>query len=1676
MAGKLYFTFERGLTCEQIDLGNKIQFGLGFTSAELTLDGKKILELDVPKDQSPVLELVLETHLDPLSPTKGEQVGTPVEGPEVRPTFEEGSSSATPFTSKNQRKNYLRRVRKKIAKARKGIEIKTLAQVEPEAVEDLPIPASSPLLRGSRFHPLAAAMGEERVTRIARAPPCPVDYSTRTTLKEKQLQRSRVLRNMIHTCAAQVGETKEQYVRHLKGMISHRFEKEILKEEKSDARNLTPQPVRRNKKFARQPVTSAIVDGYHRVPRPPSSKMEGIVLTGPGHSHHFGGRLPVPSPPLPRLASVVIKTRGDFDSKKVVEAKGKRPKSPEKKDIPKKFIRPDLPLPAAKSVRIPRPSVTPVGAPVPLVARPASSVPSSVVLTSNPVPTSVVPDSARSLVVSPPDPPVTPGLTLPRSEDSAPLVVEVVTSPPPTSPLGADIPHSVEDATLLTTHSEVVEGERMIQDDDERMIEQLMAEPPTAEELKLQNVMSKISNEDFRKMMEANIPIDSEMVGDRPIDEVVREIKEILKKKETEEDFDPDLDDMLVDEDDPATDVYMVETRGSIKETEPSKHRSCKDEGPATLESDSDDQTEAKNDDAQVKRLEARVAEMLLQIKEMQAQVGKSHQPPPSLSQPLPQSVDEPVRDSEPVSKSSEPVSVQPPPVQSQKDIKKLIEDQVREALAHSQGTTSIPKGRPYPEEYDLVPYPKGFVPPTFKIFTGIENPRQHLAHFRASCCNAGGSDALLFRQFVSSLSGIAFEWYADLPNGSVRTFNELENLFLKRFSGAQQRTTVGDLVIEKQKPGEPLVDYILRWRNLSMKCEPQLQEQHAVEILLKNIHGPVAFLLKGFTIKTFEKLLNKASNLQEEAPRMPFLKELSSDKKVDKPVKSFEKKAAVSSVDKGKQPVVAQPSVPLPQPTPTRAQAPVWEVDFEASQEDVELPSSPVVADTTVLIKKEKSENFVERKCVDERCIRVADGGVKTLSPLMLSDFYFAPSKAKGRKINKRLPSASILMINHDSEMQIDVPPKETLISNENDPNAQEIDLPNPPNEEPEVEPLSDSDFPEINFTGNPIVIELSDSSSSDGDLQPMESVDSSTICSSDQIVEVQLRGGKVLPPRLPPQSQKEEVSEQSSLHNEKLKESKEIQENQKGDSSDEDDIELVAFRPLIVPPRRGGRMAQRARGRSRPLLERNAPPIYLAPTSSSDEEPDQRGVRIPFEYQTVNVPPKFDLTLDSDSDQEVDNPKVQNDGPELTTYEKLNRRIEALSLTPLSAGRIAGLEIKEAPNLHREVGKVQKFFPGSSSSRDEGDVTLEEADFNELMELPFGYFPPGVRSLIAKGFVPCKWTKGQARYHEALWHSKNNWISGIGFGTVSLSQPLAGGGRTQWRSFSGGPPRFELHPKPSRAWARRLLAHGRLGQCPLPPGGHPALDSVDHGRPQPWEAPELGSVLQTSSFEINLSKIVPQSPSSDLRASPSFPALSSHHFGRTPAKSSHGPLEVLPPVVLRSRRLKRSCSPPPPPALREKNPFVGAFSKPFDLASDGCGQSRVTQSAANDWLPNQLAPRGKRLLTSKAEKPSQNLSIDPSEEENLESFFFLLKKAENLESFFFLLKKAENLKSFFTLLVKAENLDLMLKKLPPRATKDPRTTIEEDDQIFAWSNLCESSYKLLTGFSISQTLLLIL
>ncbi|KAL0908051.1 hypothetical protein M5K25_022517 [Dendrobium thyrsiflorum] len=274
-------------------------------------------------------------------------------------------------------------------------------------------------------------------------------------------------------------------------------------------------------------------------------------------------------------------------------------------------------------------------------------------------------------------------------------------------------------------------------------------------------------------------------------------------------------------------------------------------------------------------------------------------------------------------------------PVQTQSvqmspgQIQDMITQKVEQAISSRKFGDSVSRGRPYPIEYERESYPAGFVPPRFRVFDGLGNPRQHVAQYRAVCCNIGGNDALMLRLFVSSLAGVAFEWYADLPNDSVYIFAELEQLFVQRFISTEYRVTVGELVVTRQRPHEPLPNYIVRWKNLSLQCEPQLQEQHAVEILLKNIDGPIAPYLKGFSIKTFQKLLTKVTSLQDSIPtavppkvesqplRRPQRQEFLG---APPPPRKADVHSTFEIQDKGKRPMVS--SAPQ-RPPPSRPQVP---------------------------------------------------------------------------------------------------------------------------------------------------------------------------------------------------------------------------------------------------------------------------------------------------------------------------------------------------------------------------------------------------------------------------------------------------------------------------------------------------------------------------------------------------------------------------------------------------------------------------------------------------------------------------------------------------------------------------------------------------------------------------------
>ncbi|KAL0916025.1 hypothetical protein M5K25_013504 [Dendrobium thyrsiflorum] len=94
-----------------------------------------------------------------------------------RPSQSEiGSNSSAPFIGKNRKKNYLRRVKKRIIKARKNAESAAFKRVKFEGSKEFVAPCTYPLSGGSHFHPLFVDQMREVVRRIARPSPCPFDY------------------------------------------------------------------------------------------------------------------------------------------------------------------------------------------------------------------------------------------------------------------------------------------------------------------------------------------------------------------------------------------------------------------------------------------------------------------------------------------------------------------------------------------------------------------------------------------------------------------------------------------------------------------------------------------------------------------------------------------------------------------------------------------------------------------------------------------------------------------------------------------------------------------------------------------------------------------------------------------------------------------------------------------------------------------------------------------------------------------------------------------------------------------------------------------------------------------------------------------------------------------------------------------------------------------------------------------------------------------------------------------------------------------------------------------------------------------------------------------------------------------------------------------------------------
>ncbi|KAL0903004.1 hypothetical protein M5K25_028292 [Dendrobium thyrsiflorum] len=294
LSGKLIFSFKNGLNLSldqgRLADGSIMKFGLGFEHLDMTSDGLTLTTVDnrALADKKPVLEFNVSSEYEfptlkrkavetsaaaktVTRPANMKSVTTsfpPAQPEGVKPdgrisaapsVYEVGSSSATVPLTRAQRKNRSKRLKKILE------ELDEQRKLVKAGLEDLGdaswLPETSPLLGGSRFHPLSAARGEENVRKIARSPPPAFQDEAESSKKRRSPFAG--ARSVIQRMADKERTTKSEIMRRMGRAVSDKVKAHILRKPTND-RGATRPPRREVKRYADLSTTYARADQHER--------------------------------------------------------------------------------------------------------------------------------------------------------------------------------------------------------------------------------------------------------------------------------------------------------------------------------------------------------------------------------------------------------------------------------------------------------------------------------------------------------------------------------------------------------------------------------------------------------------------------------------------------------------------------------------------------------------------------------------------------------------------------------------------------------------------------------------------------------------------------------------------------------------------------------------------------------------------------------------------------------------------------------------------------------------------------------------------------------------------------------------------------------------------------------------------------------------------------------------------------------------------------------------------------------------------------------------------------------------------------------------------------------------------------------------------------------------------
>ncbi|KAL0325368.1 UNVERIFIED_CONTAM: hypothetical protein Sradi_5106100 [Sesamum radiatum] len=90
-----------------------------------------------------------------------------------------------------------------------------------------------------------------------------------------------------------------------------------------------------------------------------------------------------------------------------------------------------------------------------------------------------------------------------------------------------------------------------------------------------------------------------------------------------------------------------------------------------------------------------------------------------------------------------------------------------------------------------------------------------------------------------------------------------IEQEFLNRFYSTRRTVSMVELTNSRQWKEVLVINYINRWRNLSLNCKDQLSEASAIEMCIQGMHWGFRYILQGILPKSFEELATRAHDME---------------------------------------------------------------------------------------------------------------------------------------------------------------------------------------------------------------------------------------------------------------------------------------------------------------------------------------------------------------------------------------------------------------------------------------------------------------------------------------------------------------------------------------------------------------------------------------------------------------------------------------------------------------------------------------------------------------------------------------------------------------------------------------------------------------------------------------------